>query len=428
MTAVDDVTFGEASRLRSPGFPDLDLDALRSMFAQVGDLIDEESSDVELVDRMTSLVALRNSVDAALAATELSFARRHAAAQTTDGTMDPERLERSIGTQIGLANRASPFVGRNRMRVARDLHDGFDHVRGLHVAGAIDQHRVSIIMRAAAHLDGAERARVDRRLADEDIPVLGVPRLRDLVARIVAEVAPEKFRARCATARAERHVTIRQAPDGMVTLRAHLPMEQGVACYAALHRAWIDVQVSPEPLTRGRGQILADTLVERLTGKATAEHVDVEVQVVVPVEALLDHDSPLPAEVPGLGPVPVGFLARARGRKLLRRLLTQAGTVIGGDSQSRCFPPGLADLIRARDQHRCTAPYCDAPARQTDHSTRAADGGATAFDNGRAVCELHNYQREQPGWWVEPTPDGGTRTTTPTGHTHEVGACRGRGG
>ncbi|MDQ4119479.1 MAG: HNH endonuclease, partial [Actinomycetota bacterium] len=202
---------------------------------------------------------------------------------------------------------------------------------------------------------------MDRRLADQDIPALGARRLRDLVTRIVAEIAPEKFRARCAAARAERHVTIRQAPDGMLTLPAHLPIEQGVAYYPALHTAWNHIQVNPEPLTRGRGQVLADTLVERLTGNPTAEHLDLEVQVVVPVEAILDQDSPLPADVPGLGPVPVEFLTRTRGRKLLRRLLTRAGTVIGGDSQSRCFPAGLADLIRARDRHRCTAPYCDAP-------------------------------------------------------------------
>ncbi len=158
MPAADDLTLDEPARPPLPAFPDLDLDALRSMFGQVGDVIDEASSDVELIDRMTSLVALRNSVDAALTATELSFARRHAATQTAHGTVDPEHLERSIGTQTGLANRASPVVGRNRMRVARDLHDGFDHVRSLHAAGAIDQHRVSIIVRAAAHLDRTDRA------------------------------------------------------------------------------------------------------------------------------------------------------------------------------------------------------------------------------------------------------------------------------
>ncbi|WP_125911633.1 MULTISPECIES: HNH endonuclease [Pseudonocardia] len=399
--------------------PDLsavpDLYAVRARFEQLAAVVDEVSPSPVLVDRMIALVAVRNSVEAALVATELAFARRRAA--DSAAVIDPERLERSIGAEIGLANRASPTVGRNRMRTARDLHDGLGHVRGLFAAGELDGYRVSIVVGATAHLDAGERAEVDRRLAGHDIARLGPARLRSLVAALAAEVAPEKFRQRCLAARTGRRVTLRQAPDGMVDLRAHLPVEQGVACYAALRRAFDAVQVDPEPLTRSRGQVMADTFVERVTGRVTAEHVDVQVQVVVPLEALLDEGSPLPAEVPGFGPIPVGFLARARGRRLLRRLLTVRGTVIGGDSRARCFPAGLADLIRARDRHRCTAPYCDAPARHIDHVVRAADGGPTGFDNGRAVCELHNQLREQPGWWVEPTAEG-TCTTTPTGHSY----------
>ncbi|BBG04044.1 HNH endonuclease [Pseudonocardia autotrophica] len=444
MTTVTGVPLDEQSCV--PGFPD--VDAVRARFERLAMVVDEVSPSPVLVDRMAALVALRNSVDAALAATELAFARRHAAEAGRDpalldpalldpalldpalldpalldpalldpALLDPERLERSIGAQIGLANRASPTVGRHRMCAARDLHDGLGRVRGLFAAGEVDGYRVSIVVAATAHLDAGERAEVDRRLGEHDIARLGVARLRNLVRALVAEVAPGKFGQRCRVARAGRRVTLRQAPDGMVDLRAHLPVEQGVACFAALRKAFDGVQIAPEPLTRTRGQVMADTLVERVTGRVSAEHVDVEVQVVVPVEALLDEDSPLPAEIGGFGPVPVGFLAGVRGRRLLRRLLTRKGMVVGGDSRSRCFPAGLADLIRARDRHRCSAPYCDAPARQIDHVVRAVDGGPTSYDNGRAVCELHNYLREQPGWWVEPTAEG-TCTTTPTGHTY----------
>lgn len=417
MTSDAVTTSGGPSRPHLPGFPDVDLDALQAVLAQTATVVDEASSDAELVDRMTRLATLRSSLEALQATTELSFARVHAAKQTATGQVDPERLERSIGAMIGLAERTSTTVGCKRMRIARDLHDGLDHVRGLFTVGEIDEYRVSIIVDATAHLDRADRAAVDRRLADRDLPRLGARQLRSLVRAITGEVAPTKFRQRCTAARSGRRVTIRQAPDGMVNLTAHLPVEQGVACYTALHKAYNRAQVSREPLTRGRGQVLADTLVERVTGQATAEHVDVEVQVMVPVAALLDENSPLPAEIPGYGPVPVELLTGTRGRRALRRLLTRAGTVIGGDSQSRCFPDGLAELIHARDHGRCTEPYCDAPARQTDHIIRAADGGPTAFSNGRDVCELHNHLREQPGWWVEPTADG-TCTTTPTGHSY----------
>lgn len=299
------------------------------------------------------------------------------------------------------------------MRTARDLHEGLGHVRGLFAAGEVDGYRVSIVVAATSHLDAGERAEVDRRLAGHDIARLGVARLRTLVRAIAAEVAPEKFRQRCLAARAGRRVTLRQAPHAMVDLRAHLPVEQGVACCAALHRGFTAVQVDPEPLTRTRGQVMADTFVERVTGRATAEHVDVEVQVVVPLEALLDEDSPLPAGIPGFGPVPVGFLARARGRRLLRRRPTVRGTVVGGDSRSRRFPAGLADLIRARDRHRCTAPKPRRPGPA--HRSRAAGRGwwPDRFRQRSRGLRAARAARMV----VEPTVEG-TCTTTPTGHTY----------
>jgi hypothetical protein len=139
---------------------------------------------------------------------------------------------------------------------------------------------------------------------------------------------------------------------------------------------------------------MADTLVERLTGQATAEDVDIAVQVMVPVEALLDPDSPLPAEIPGYGPVPVDLLATGAGRKTWRRLITRDGVIIGGDSVQRNFTGVLADLIKMRDGGRCTAPYCDAPIGHLDHIIRWRHGGRTEFDNGRGLCIFHNHLRE----------------------------------
>ena len=123
----------------------------------------------------------------------------------------------------------------------------------------------------------------------QGIETLGVQRLHDLARKIAAEVAPEKFEARTRRARSGRRVTVRRSSEpGMADLTAHLPVEQAVACYAALRKAVNEVWVKPEPVLRGQGQIMADTLVERLTGQATAEDVDIAVHIMVPVEALLD--------------------------------------------------------------------------------------------------------------------------------------------
>lgn len=373
------------------------------------------TGEPELIDQIQQIEALQNSLAALQSECIRTFARAHVSRRIEGGATDPDTLERSVAAQIALACRVSPTEGRRRIRTARDLHAGLDRLRELFVTGELSRDKVTAVASEASDLDAVQRTTLDRRLAAHDLPRLGLGRLRDLTRRLVAEIAPETFRARVGHARAQRRVSLRPAPDAMTYLTAYLPVEQGVACLAALRRAFADVSVDPAPLTRTRGQVMADTLVERLTGRSTATDTDLAVQVVVPVEALIDPASPLPAEIPGHGPIPVDLLAIGRGRSTLRRLFTRAGAVIGGDSRQRCFTGLLAELVSARGRGRCTEPYCDAPARHTDHIRRVADGGRTELDNGRAVCEFHNQVREQPGWSVRRTVEG-VRTTTPTGH------------
>ncbi|MGE3284750.1 MAG: DUF222 domain-containing protein [Pseudonocardia sp.] len=442
--------------------------------------VDTGPDEHTLIEEIARLETVRHQLAARQAELVGEFARAHVASQTACGVVEPERLERSIAAQVGLACRVSPTEGRRRLRLARDLHAGLDRVRELFTAGELSEYAVSLIVAATAHLDPAERARVDAELATRRVESLGVRRVHDLARSVAARVAPEAFRRRCTAARSGRRVSVRPSADGMADLSAHLPVEQAVACYASLVRAAQDAACSPEPLTRSRGQVMADTLVARLTGPtghttstapsttttaaaaattgaaadtatattagdsaiatavAAAIAVPVEVQVIVPIEALLDPASPIPAEIAGHGPVPVEILRDATS---WRRLLTRDGVVIGGDSRRRNFTGVLAELIRARDGHRCREPWCDAPIRHLDHIHRHRDGGPTSYANGRGLCAFHNLVRETPGWHAQLVDD--TRhtvvTTTPTGHhyhsdippdpapgpTHDRDPCRG---
>lgn len=317
MTAVDDLTVPgpRPESVVPPALVLLDpvLDGL--LAEQIPETVEPNCTEAELVDRIARLESLQHQIAALQSAAIDDFARRHVASRIASGVVDPEKLERSISGQIALACRVSPAEGGKRMRMARDLRSGHDHVHALFTAGELSAYKTATIVAATSDLDAAERAEVDRRLATHDIAHMGVGRIRTLARALAAEVAPEKFTARCRAAGKERRVSLRPAPDGMTDLIAHLPLEQGVACYAALAKAVNDAAVSPEPVTRGRGQIMADTLVERVTGQATAPDVAVEVQVVVPVEALIDKDSPLPAQIPGHGPVPLDILATGNGRR-----------------------------------------------------------------------------------------------------------------
>jgi hypothetical protein len=102
---------------------------------------------------------------------------------------------------------------------------------------------------------------------------------------------------------------------------------------------------------RCRDQIMADTLVERLTGQARAADVNAEVQIVMGLDALLDANNQTPAELNGYGPLPADLardlLATSKGKLWWRRLYAApvGGPLVGGDPHRRRFDGHLKKLI-----------------------------------------------------------------------------------
>ncbi len=227
-------------------------------------------------------------------------------------------------------------------------------------------------------------------------------------------------------AQSERTVTVRPAPDAMTYVTALLPMAQGVSVYATLKRA-ADTTFDD----RSRGQVMADTLFERVTGQSAEVPVPVALNLVMTDETLFGGAT-TPARVPGYGPVPAAIACRLAGdavadeqsKATLRRLYRHpdSGALIAMESRSRLFPKGLAQFIAFRDD-TCRTPYCDAPIRHTDHATPHARSGPTTAANGVGTCEACNYAKEAPGWRVQTFDADGRRHkavyVTPTGGSHE---------
>jgi hypothetical protein len=111
----------------------------------------------------------------------------------------------------------------------------------------------------------------------------------------------------------------------MAVLTGYLPNEQGIACYAALRRHADTAVASGDAPTRD--QIMADTMVERLTGQTAAADVNVELQIMMSLEALLDPKSPKPATIPGYGSLPAD---------IARDIVITSQGVNGG---AGCSPP-----------------------------------------------------------------------------------------
>ncbi|HWM74250.1 MAG TPA: DUF222 domain-containing protein [Nocardioides sp.] len=218
--------------------------------------------------------------------------------------------------------------------------------------------------------------------------------------------------------RSDRHVGLRPAPDTMSYLTSFLPVEQGVACHVALARHADSRRAQGDQ--RSRGQIMADILVERVTGQATSDGVDAEIQLVITDRALLG-DSHEPARVPGFGPIPAATargIVRAADRAWIRRLFTtpDGSALVAMDSERRTFTGGLRRFLIARDDS-CRSPWCDVPIRHLDHVVPTAEGGPTSATNGQGRCEACNYAKEAPGWRAHPPGHcDEIETTTPTGH------------
>ncbi|TJY72538.1 DUF222 domain-containing protein [Arthrobacter sp. CAU 1506] len=441
---------------------------------------DVDVSDAERINQITALENLKDAAAAAQAKIEVELDASIRARRAAAG-VPKERQGRGITQQVGLARRESPHRAGLLLGVAKILVNEMPHTLRALESGVLNEFRAGILVSETACLTREDRARVDAELSGdpERLRGLGSRQLQAEAKRIAYRLDPRSVVHRAAKAEADRHVSSRPEPDTMVSVRTLLPVVQGVAVMASLNREADRLRNAGDP--RSRGQAMADTVFERLTGQSTADPSRVEVQLVMTDRAMLQGDSEpawltgygivpaqyardlirLPQDLPEDGPasrtvtaqssagpprsssreaLPAGTepgwktardasrRARLKALKVggvqdiwIRRLYTAPGTgqLLGMDSKARNFPDGLRRMVMARDAS-CTGPWCDAPIRHIDHIVAWSEGGETTLANGRGLCEDCNYAREADGWTGRTIDGPGRRveTSTPTGHVY----------
>ncbi len=306
--------------------PDPVTAGLADVLAWIGNMVESPDfvEDGIRIDRIAVVERLKAGLEALQAVEMVGFARSQVAEQQRL-VVDPRRIGRGIADQIALACKVSPTEGSRRLLVARDLCLDMPTTLGLLTAGEISGWTARLIAGEVSHLARGTRGQVDADLAQARLAEKS-PKAAAAAARRLGYAAdPEAAVKRCRHARSDRRVTLRPAPDTMSILSGLLPVEQGVACLAALDREATRLHAAGDK--RGRGQIVSDTLVERVTGQSSAADVPVEVQIVMPLAALLDPDDPTPAEVGDHGPLPArivhDILTDTRADGFWRRLFTQ---------------------------------------------------------------------------------------------------------
>jgi len=179
--------------------------------------------------------------------------------------------------------------------------------------------------------------------------------------------------------------------------------------------------------TRSKSQLMADLLVERVTGQATATAVPLAVNVVMTDQALFQFgDEPEePASIIGGGTIPAALARRMLADEsgdaavFVRRFYADpvTGQLAAMDSASRCFTPNQRRFLLVRDQV-CRTLWCDAPVRHADHVRPAEAGGETSTSNGQGLCEACNYAKSALEWGSRTGETCEVVTITPTGHTY----------
>ncbi|MGJ0118055.1 HNH endonuclease [Williamsia sp. MIQD14] len=399
--------------------------ALQQILISLGEL-EPAGSESDAMDRIAVLEAIKAGCAAAQAVETMRLEELRVEAESAAG-VPKARQGRGLAAEVALARKASGSAGGRYFGFARALMREMPHTRAALASGALTEWRAMILVRETAHLTPRDRGEIDRRICADVSVVEGVgDRALDAeVKRLAYELDPQAVVDRHALAQSDRRVSTRPAPDGMVRLSALLPLVSGISVFASLKKH-ADATVGGDERTHA--QVMADALVERVTGAATVDALPVAVNVVLPDEVLLG-DSPAAAHVTGYGPIPadtaramVSTALDADTASTLRRLYKApaSGALVAMDSTARLFPAGLKTFLDFRDQS-CRIPYCDAPIAEYDHAEPHSRGGETSADNGSGMCVSHNRAKQNPGWQMTTDHDTGRHVatvTTPTGHSH----------
>jgi hypothetical protein len=349
-----------------------------------------------------------------------------------------EQQGRGIAAQVAWARRESPHRGERCVGLAKvaraELPCAYEAFR----AGRVSEWKLTLLVRETACLSLEHRMLVDEAVAGDAsrFEAMGNRQLVGEVLEIACRLDAGAVAKRRRQAEADRHTSLRPAPDTMAWFGALLPVKDGVAVHAVLSAEADRLKALGDP--RPRGAIMADSLVRRILAPHIADvgvagsrpaELPLHIHVVVPDTVLLgDRDGS--AQVDDYGPVPGELLrewiathAEQGVQDWVSRLYQQpqTGELVAMDKNGRRFEGKLAEFLRLRDR-RCRNPWCNAPIRHLDHAEDYARGGKTSAHNGEGLCEACNHAKQAAQWSARPI-DGPVHTIeiiTPTGHRYRT--------
>lgn len=278
------------------------------------------SSSGELIDQLRGLEEMKSAIASVQARAAVAFDLAQRREQASAGIPISEQGQ-GTGAQVALARRESPSRGSRLLGLAKALVTEMPRTMAALESGQLNEWRATLLVKETACLSLEDRRAVDEELAPDAGTFDGVGDKTLIAAAKAAAYRrdPRTVAQRASQAATERNVSLRPAPDAMTYLTALLPVAHGVAVYAALTRKADSVRSAGE--SRNRGQVMADTLVERITGRRGGIR-GVDLEIIMTDRTLLQGDSE-PARLKGYGIVPAAWA----------RALVGAGTAASDESR-----------------------------------------------------------------------------------------------
>jgi len=295
--------------------------------------------------------------------------------------------------------------------------------RALYDQGLITRKHVAKIVGGTGHLTRDECRQVEA-LVLEDAEHRSVRDIARRLRRAVARIHPRKAKERHEQAAATSDVSFEPIEDGMGWISSTMPLLDAATCKTAYDHYALAKKKSGDP--RPMGVLRAEAqrvfsesyLTGQLTGTVPTHHGrPVEIHVAVTPEALLGM-SDTPAEVPGVGTVPIDVV-RDMIRDAKIRWLTisgDTGRLLDRNPKSWRIPASVhafADTAFPTS----VGPHSTVPAARCDgeHLIAAPEGLTTEdnivpMDRGWHVPKTH-----ADGMRVKRRPDGRIEWTTPLG-------------
>jgi len=163
----------------------------------------DPTEDATWIDRIAVAEKIKAAAEAVQATEIVAFAKSQVAEQQRLD-VDPRKVGRDIGDQIGLACKVSPTEGSRRLHVARDLVLDMPTTFGLLATGEISGWTARLVTGELSHLDPPTRRQVDTRLGrarlEEKSPKAAAAQAR----RFAYAADPHGAADRCRKARNDR--------------------------------------------------------------------------------------------------------------------------------------------------------------------------------------------------------------------------------